>query len=163
MNVTHVVCAAALALAACKMDGPKGEAGTPSAGIGKPQAPVAIDAEVGASSARLTLRFDQAGTGVVVRAGGVDGLAVAGNSLLVNGRDVADGEVVTLDVPFTPGPGQSLLAIHVRGSFAAGERTAVRAFPVGKPSAEQRRKADEGTTRVGGQDVKVVPAEEKKK
>jgi hypothetical protein len=160
MKATHVVCAAALLLLACKMDGPKGEAAPP--GVGKPQAPVAIDAEVGASSARVHVRFVQAGTGVEVRANGVDGLTPVGNTLLVAGRDVAAGEAITVDVPFTPGPGQSLLAIHVRGTFAAGERTAVRAFPVGKPSAEQR-KAQEGTTRVGGEDVKLVPAEEQKK
>ena len=55
------------------------------------------------------------------------------------------------------------LVISVRGTFAAGERIAVRAFPVGKPSAEQLNKADAGTTEIGGERVKVLPADEVKK
>ena len=74
------------------------------------------------------------------------------------------GSFVSLDSSLQCPPSQctTVPSIHVRGTFTAGERTAVRAFPVGKPSAEQR-KAQEGTTRVGGQDVKLVPAEEQKK
>ncbi len=128
----------------------------------KPQAPVQIEADVAASSARVRVRFEQAATNVEVRANGVDGLALAIDPVLVKGRNVAAGETATFDVPFTAGAGQSMLAVHVRGAFAAGERTAVRAFLVGRPSAEQIRKDQKETTRIGGEDVRLLPAETQK-
>ena len=172
MNSIHLAIAAALLVAACQTDGAKREesaAPVPSAkaaahpGVGKPQAPAQIDADVGASSARIAVRFDQAGSNVEVRANGVDGLSVTGDPVLARGRSVAAGETATFDVPFTAGAGQSMLAVHVRGVFAAGDRTAVRAFLVGKPSAEQQaRKAQESaTTKVGGEDVRLGPADTK--
>jgi hypothetical protein len=167
MNHVLLICCAALALASCQTDSAKREdapAKQPPAGsAGKPQAPVQVDAEVGASSARVSVRFDQAGTGVDVIASGADGLSVPGGGALAKGRTVAAGETDSFDVQFTPGPGQSLLVISVRGAFAAGERVAVRAFPVGKPSAEQMNKADAGTTQIGNEPVKLSPADEVKK
>jgi hypothetical protein len=167
MNLFSLICCAALALAACQTDSAKREdAATkqpPAGPAGKPQAPVQVDAEVGASSARVTVRFDQAGTGVDVRASGADGLSVQGDGALARGRSVAAGETSTFDVSFTPGAGQSMLVISVRGAFAAGERIAVRAFPVGKPSAEQMSKSDGGTTQIGNERVKLLPADEVKK
>ena len=169
MNATQIVFAAALLLAACQTDGAKREdAGaaakqTAQSVVGKPQAPVQIDADVADSMATVRVRFDQAGTGVEVRANGVDGLVLAGEPVLARGRSVAAGETVTFQVLYTPGSGQSMLAVHVRGAFASGERTAVRAFLVGKPSAEQTRKAQESnTTKVGGEDVRLQPAEPQK-
>ena len=169
MNATQIVFAAALLLAACQTDGAKREdAAAPAKQsaqpvVGKPQAPVQIDADVLASSAVVRVRFDQAATGVEVRANGVEGLTLQGDPVLATGRSVAAGETATFDVPFTPGNGQSMLAVHVRGAFASGERTAVRAFLVGKPSAEQMRKAQESnTTKVGGEDVRLQPAEPQK-
>jgi hypothetical protein len=164
MNLLSLICGAALALAACQTDSARRDdapAKQPSAG--KPQAPVRVDAEVAASSARVTVRFDQAGTGVEVRASGADGLSLEGDGTLARGRSVSAGETSTFPVTFTAGPGQSLLVISVRGTFAAGERVAVRAFPVGKPSAEQMNKSDAGTTQVGDERVKVLPADEVKK
>ena len=168
MNRYRIAIAAALLLAACQTDGAKREdAGAPAkqateAIVGKPQAPVQIDADLAASSARVSVRFDQAGTDVEVLANGVEGLSVRGDPVLARGRTVAAGETATFDVPFTAGAGQSMLAVYVRGAFAAGERVAVRAFPVGKPSAEQTRKAQESkTTKVGGEDVRLAPAEQK--
>src|SRR3982751_5692538 len=70
------------------------------------------------------------------------------------------GETSTFPIAFTPGPGQSLLVISVRGMFAAGERVAVRASPVGKPTAEQMNKVDAGTAQIGDERVKVLPADE---
>ena len=169
MNATQIVFAAALLLAACQSDGAKrDDAGAPAKqtaqpGVGKPQAPVQIDADVADSSAVVRVRFDQAATGVEVRANGVDGLALQADPVLATGRSVAAGETATFQVPFTPASGQSMLAVHVRGAFASGERTAVRAFLVGKPSAEQTRKAQESnTTKVGGEDVRLQPAEQQK-
>lgn len=166
MNFVSLICSAALALAlaACHTDSAKrDDAASRQPSAGKPQAPVQVDAEVGASSARVTVRFDQAATGVDVRASGADGLAVQGDGLLARGTSVTAGETSTFDVPFSPGPGQSMLVISVRGTFAAGDRIAVRAFPVGKPSAEQQNKADAGTTQIGNERVKLLPADEVKK
>jgi hypothetical protein len=169
MKTTRALSAAAVLMAACETGSaqrdPAVSASRPAADgaiAGKPQAPVRIDADVGASSATVRLQFDRAGTGVEVRANGVDGLTLLSDPVLAQGRSVAAGETATFDVPFRAGPGQSLLAVHVRGAFGAGERTAVRAFPVGKPSAEQMRKVQEGTTKMGGEDVRLGPAEEKK-
>ena len=163
MNHVFLTCCATLALAACQTDNAKREdtaAKQPSPG--KVQAPVQVDAEVGTSAARVTVRFDQAGTGVEVRASGVDGLSVQGGDL-ATGLVVAAGQTATFDVGLSPGPGQSMLVISVRGAFAAGERVAVRAFPVGKPSAEQMNKSDAGTTQIGNEGVKLSPADEVKK
>jgi hypothetical protein len=135
MNLVSLICGAALAVAACQTDSAKREDAAvkqpPAGPVGKPQAPVQVDAEVGASSARVTVRFDQAATGVEVRATGADGLSVQGGAL-ASGMAVAAKETATFDVNFTPGAGQSMLVISVRGAFAAGERITVRAFPVGK-------------------------------
>lgn len=163
MNHVLLTCCATLALLACQTDNAKREetaAKQPSPG--KVQAPVQVDAEVGASSARVTVRFDQAGTGVEVRASGADGLSVQGGDL-ATGLVVAAGQTATFDVALTPGAGQSMLVISVRGAFAAGERVAVRAFPVGKPSAEQMSKSDAGSAQIGNERVKLSPADEVKK
>lgn len=166
MNLLSLIGCAALALAACQTDSAKREdvatKQQPAGSAGKPQAPVQVEAEMGASSARVTVRFDQAGTGVDVRASGADGLAVQAGAL-ATGLAVAAGQTETFDVSFTPGPGQSMLVISVRGAFLAGERIAVRAFPVGKPSAEQLNKADAGTAQIGNERVKLSPADEVKK
>ena len=168
MKTTRFLYAAALLVATCETGSAQRDPAVSSrpaadaAIVGKPQAPVRIDAEVAASSATVRLQFDAAGTGVEVHANGVDGLTLLSDPMLAHGRSVAAGETATFEVPFRAGPGQSLLAVHVRGSFGAGERTAVRAFPVGKPSAEQMRKAQKETTKIGGEDVRLGPAEEKK-
>jgi hypothetical protein len=167
MKTHRILYAAALLLAACQTNGAQGEqaaaATKQSAGavVGKPQAPVQIDADVGASSARVRVRFDQAATNVEVRANGVDGLALLADPVLAQGRSVSAGETASFDVLFKPGAGQSMLAVHVRGAFAAGERVAVRAFLVGKPDPAQRKDQDR-TTKVGGEDVRLGPAEQAK-
>ncbi len=89
MKTNRILYAAALLLAACQTDNAQGEQAAPAtkqtAGtvVGKPQAPVQIDADVGASSARVRVPFDQAGTNVEVRANGVDGLALLTDPVLV--------------------------------------------------------------------------------
>jgi hypothetical protein len=171
MMVRTLLAFAATALMACQTQSAQRDAaplapvprGPEVNGIGKPQAPVDIDAALTADAARVTLRFNQAGRGVEARAEGVGGLSVQGNARLVDGRDVQAGDVVTIELPIRPGPGESHLAVHVTGRFAAGERSAVRAFPIGKRSAEQQQKADEGKARIGGEDVRILPAEEEKK
>jgi hypothetical protein len=127
--------------------------------LGKPQAPVVIESVLEGNTAHVTVRFPQGGAGVEVHASGAEGLAVAGQSALAEGRTLAKGEVLVFDVPFTPGAGESLLAVGVTGNFAGAHRTAVRAFPVGKRSALQKSKDKEGTAQVGGENVHLVPAE----
>lgn len=170
MNRPALLLAASLALAAnhsalAGARSPAGRARPLARGVaGKPQAPVAIEAQVAAATATITLRFEQAGTDVEVAASGTEGLAVRGGPVLATSRAVAAGEVLSFNVPFTPGPGRSLLSVRVRGRFGQGERAAVRAFPVGKPSAAQQQKeAREKPTRVGGEPVRLLPAQETRK
>lgn len=171
MKATLSLLAAALALAACQTSSArKEEPAAPAVRaapahdwVGKPQAPVAIEAEAGAGAALVRVRFDQAGTDVEVLARGGEGLVLLGDAVLARGRSVTAGEVATFEVPYAPGPGQSRLSVQVSGAFAAGRRGAVRAFPVGKKSPAQLEKAREGTTQLGGEGVHLVPAEETRK
>jgi hypothetical protein len=163
MKTQILVCAVALAFASCRTDTAGKEEPTPapsapsSASPGKPQAPVAIDAELSAGSVQLRLRFDAAARDVEVRVNGVDGLGLSGTPVLASGRTFASGETATFNVPILPGPGQGMLAVHVSGTFPGGQRIAVRAFAIGTPSADQLRKAQDGTTTIGGEPVKLMP------
>jgi hypothetical protein len=129
--------------------------------LGKPQAPVDIQASLAQGAATVRLKFHQAGAHVTVRVSGVDGLGLRGAETLATGLAVAAGEEKSFDVALTPGPGQGLLAVQVSGTFAAGERHATRAFPVGTASPEQL-KAKSQTTDVGGERIKLMEAGEKK-
>jgi hypothetical protein len=128
--------------------------------LGKPQAPVIIESVVDGAVAHVTVRFPQGGAGVDVQASGAEGLTVKGAETLASNRNVASGEALAFDVPFTPGEGESLLAVRVKGNFGGAHRAAVRAFPVGARSALQKGKDREGTATVGGENVRIVPAVE---
>src|SRR6478609_7495394 len=171
MKTIGMLCAASLALA-CQTSAANGVAQKDAAKtsqpaqaepIGKPQAPVQIAAEVGDGVAQVSVRFEQDGTGVSIHASGADGLSVRGVTILASGRTVTAGEVARFEVPFTPGPGRSVLALTISGDFGGGPRSTVRSFQVGKPNAEQAKKAQDGVTQIGGENVKLVPAEETKK
>lgn len=180
MKTQILVCAVALSLPACRTDtagqeapaavaaaSPSGptspppassaSAGASAASPGKPQAPVAIEADLSAASALVRLRFESAASDVQVRVNGVDGLGLSGNPVLVSGKSFAAGETATFTVPLVPGPGQGMLAVHVQGTFSGAARTAVRSFVIGTPSADQLRKAQDGTTTIGGEPVKLMP------
>lgn len=166
MRINPILIAVALAAAACLSDAVKRTEEPladkqPAPSQGKPEAPVTVAATTGASSARVSVRFGQAGSSVEIRARGVDGLKVSGQELLASGKRVAADEELAFDVAYAPGAGQSLLVVEVSGVFAAGERTSVRAFPVGEPSAEQRKRMVPPATTVGGERVKLMNAEEK--
>jgi hypothetical protein len=174
MNAIRSISTAALALLACQTGPARLNAPVPASApapvasrhqesVGKPQAPVVIEAELAPSSGRVLVRFDQEATNVTVRASGIDGLMLSGAPALAIGRSVAAGEVLTWDVPLQPGPGQSMLAVHVSGSFNGRERSAVRSFPIGLKAESQVQKAREGTTQIGGEGVKLVPAQETRK
>jgi hypothetical protein len=164
MKTPTLLCAVGLLALGCKTDtvgreDPAAPPKTSNGSAGKPQAPVEIEADVGATSASVRVRFAEAGSNVDVRVNGVDGLSLPGGPMLATGRSFAAGETAVYDVPLTPGPGQGMLSVHVSGTFPNGQRTAVRAFLVGKPAAGQPLKADPGTTTVGGEPVKLVPVD----
>lgn len=125
---------------------------------GKPEAPARVEVVFEEAVAHVTVRFDGAGEGVDTRAYGVKGLTVKGNGQLTQDATVSAGEAKRFDVAFTPGPGESLLVVAVRGRFAVGERTAVRTFPVGSQPQQAPK-----TTTVGGEKVRVVPAVEEQR
>jgi hypothetical protein len=165
MKTPILVCAVALWLPGCKTDsagqetavaGPAGAAAA-SASPGKPQAPVAIDGQLSGATVELRLRFESAATDVQVRVNGVDGLGVSGNPVLVSGKSFAAGETASFTVPIVPGPGQGMLAVQVSATYPGGQRSAVRAFAIGTPSADQLRRAQDGTTTIGGEPVKLMP------
>lgn len=164
MKTPTLLCAVALLALGCKTEtaGREEPAASPKTGngsAGKPQAPVEIEADASSASATVRVRFVEAGSNVDVRVNGVDGLSLPGGPVLATGRTFAAGETAVFDVPLAPGPGQGMLAVHVSGTFPNGQRTAVRAFLVGKPAAGQPLKADQGTTTIGGEPVKLVPVD----
>ena len=124
---------------------------------GKPEAPVEISGDVTGNTLRLTLRFASAANDVRVEVGGADGLVVSGSPTLVAGASYDRGAVQTFDVPFTPGPGRSLLSVVVSGSFGGGPRLArVRAIAVGTPTPAQQKANAETVQTPGPEGVKIV-------
>jgi hypothetical protein len=125
---------------------------------GKAQAPVSVDAVLGAGSATVVVRFDRAVTDATVGVHGVDGLAVTSDATPVSGARFAAGQAITFDVAFTPGPGESHLVVSVGGKFAGAQRNAVSTFAVGKPSLEQMKPAGTPAVDAEGNAVKVMPS-----
>lgn len=102
------------------------------------------------------MRFETAASGVEVRVNGARGLVLNdGDKSLVSGVDVVAGQVLTFDVGFKPGPGESLLAVVVKGQFGGREQMAVQAFPIGVAGQAP------ATTEVGGHEVRLMPASSK--
>lgn len=106
---------------------------------GKLSAPVAVEAELGRTSARVTLRFEVAATEVTVQARGLDGLAVRGESALVAEGTFKQGDLKAVDVSFEPGAGRSYLAVSVSGLFHGAHLARVVTFAVGMPTPEQQQ------------------------
>lgn len=131
-----------------------------AAPIHKSKAPVTVTTVFGEGKATVTLRFTQAVEEAAIRIRGLDGLQV-GNVPPVEKTSFAKGETLTLEVPFTPGPGRSHLAVDIEGKFRGQRRLAVQTFAIGKPSAEQL-KASQGNvlTTAGGQRIKVMPVKQ---
>lgn len=126
---------------------------------GKTQAPVSVSAQVRTGGATVTVRFLAAATDVAVEARGLDGLAVTSAATVLSGGRFAGGEALRFDVAFTEPPGRSQLVVSVSGRFGPAARTAIAAFPVGQPTAEQQRASRRATTDSTGQRIKVLPAE----
>jgi hypothetical protein len=126
----------------------------------KSKVPITVTTVFGAGKATVTLRFDQAVEEAVIGMRGLDGLHVTSQPL-VDKTSFTKGEILTLDVPFTPGPGRSHLVVDLEGKFRGQRRMAVQTFAVGDLSAEQL-KAAEGTilTTTDGQRLKVLPVKQ---
>ena len=123
----------------------------------KSKVPVTVTSSFGEGQATVTLRFDQAVEGAVIGVRGLDGLQVT-RVPPVERTGFAKGEVLTLVVPYTPGPGRSLLAVDIEGTFRGQHRMAVQTFAVGTPSAEQAKAAERHIlTTPEGQRIKVMP------
>ncbi len=135
---------------------PTAQAAAPP-GLGKPSAPVSVDAQVAAGSARVTVRFEADAKDVRIDVHGAGGLAVTSVATPVEHAAFARGGSTTFDVAFTPGPGRSYLAVAVGGKFhGAGKRFRIASFAVGEPTRDQ---LESGGTVVEGSDgerLKVV-------
>ncbi len=163
MTPTGIALASLLmALPAAAAAPPKPPAKTPAkaAPKAKSKAPVTITTVFGEGKATVTLRFDQAVEGAAIGVRGLDGLQVEAPPPL-DRTSFARGEVVTLEVPFTPGAGRSNLAVDIEGTFKGQHRIAVQTFAFGKPSPEQL-KATQGNivTTDGGQRLKLMPVKQ---
>jgi len=102
---------------------------------GKRTAPVAIDAKLSADRARVTLRFEAAGSDVTIGLKGLDGLTLGpGERPEAPGpRSFSAGEAVTVEVPFTSARGT--LAVSVVGTFSGGRQHRAVSFSVGGAEA----------------------------
>ena len=136
---------------------PPKKAATKAAPIHKSKAPVTVTTAFGEGKATVTLRFDQAVEEAVIGVRGLDGLQVT-SVPPVEKTSFAKGEILTLVVPFTPGPGRSHLAVDIEGTFRGQHRMAVQTFAVGTPTAEQTKASERHIlTTPEGQRIKVMP------
>lgn len=126
---------------------------------GKPMAPVAVDAELGAGSGRITVRFETAASEVNVSVNGIEGLSVTSTTMPLAEASAKQGESRSFDVTFTPGPGRSMLVVNVTGTFGGARSTRVVTFDVGTPTKEQLQTPGK-VVESGGERVKVLPAQQ---
>ncbi len=135
----------------------------------KPEAPVEITGTVQAQKATLKVTFVSAAEKVNIRVYGVDGLTVIGTKSPVIGGTFAAGQVMTLSVGYTPGPGTSNLALQLDGQFDGKHRSKISSFTVQDGRAAKRSISTTATTSrspaisVDGQGrrVAVLPADSK--
>ena len=136
------------------------KAASKSAPSHKSKVPVTVTTVFGDGKAKVTLRFDQAVEEAVIGVRGLDGLQVA-SVPPVEKTSFAKGEVLSMEVSYTPGSGRSNLAVDIEGKFRGQHRMGVQTFAVGKPSAEQLKASQSNIlTTTGGQRVKVMPVKQ---
>ena len=90
---------------------PTPAASVPAGAIGKPTAPVQVEAALRPGAARLTIAFGADAAGVTVRLSGLDGLRVTSAPVPLEGGRYRRGERVWLEATFVPGQGQSRLVV----------------------------------------------------
>ena len=141
-------------LVACTHPQPTPEVKTsaPLSGEGKPTAPVEIVAELTATHARLSLRFEADGERATVTVSGLDGLTVI-NAPEAVPRKYAQGELTQLDVDYSGNSGT--LVINVSGTFNGANKSRVVTFAIGDV-----RPASTGTTvtPTNGPGFKALPS-----
>lgn len=123
----------------------------------KSKVPIEVETVFGEGTATVTLRFQQAVDQASFGFRGLDGLQVGEVPAIARTR-FARGEALVVEVPVTPGEGESHLVVDIQGRFRGQKRAAARTFGTGKPS-EAQQKAAAGTilTLEGGQRIKVMP------
>ena len=126
---------------------------------GKQQAPVAVNAELEDTSARVTVRFDAPATGVRVSVHGVDGLVVTSQPTLADGVNFPQATTASYDVTFTRGAGRSHLVVSVSGDFKGAQRTRVASFAIGTPTDAQHSSNATKAEGANGERIKVIPAD----
>ncbi|HEU4383429.1 MAG TPA: hypothetical protein VFR85_08005 [Anaeromyxobacteraceae bacterium] len=132
----------------------------PAGAIGKPTAPVEVEAALQPGAARLAFTFGADAADVTVRVSGLDGLRVTSAPVPVERRSYRRGERAAVDATFVPGEGQSHLVVSVEGTFGGRHMTAVRSFAVGTRSPAQEEKARAGVvTDEKGERLHLLPAE----
>ncbi|WP_224365164.1 hypothetical protein [Hyalangium versicolor] len=124
----------------------------------KVSAPVTVDAQLQEGQARVTVRFDSPASDVKINVHGVDGLVVKSAATPVAGSSFTQASTSTFDVAFTPGPGRSHLVVGIEGSFNGTQRSTVKSFAVGTPSAEQQKSQGNVITGDDGQRIKILPS-----
>jgi hypothetical protein len=127
---------------------------------GKPQAPVDIVGFMEASNASVVITFEVEAREVAVQVYGTDGLVVQGSETPVTNGTYAAGETLELAVDYTPGPGQSHLAVVVSGQFGGSQSSRVASFTVGDENLPSQRRSDI-TSNEQGEPIIVMPAERK--
>ena len=148
---------ASLLLAPSGSPTPPKKAPVKAAPLHKSKVPVTVSTVFGTGKATVTLRFDQAVEEATIGIRGLDGLQVISVPPIDQTR-FAKGERLTLEVPFTLGPGRSHLAVDIEGRFRGQHRMGVQTFAVGHPSAEQKKAAEDTIlTTPEGQRLKVMP------
>lgn len=125
----------------------------------KPGAPVKVEGRLAASSALLSVDFEEAASDVTVEVWGVDGLVVTSAKEPVQGRRFGKGEKLGVEVSFTAPATRADLAVRVRGTFDGRVRERVQSFTVnaGAPSLHP----PPGEVKMGpdGKPVRVLKAE----
>ena len=126
---------------------------------GKMEAPVTVDAQFEASSARVTVRFDAPATGVRVSVHGVDGLTVTSQPTLADGVNFPQATTASYDVAFTRGAGRSHLVVSVSGEFKGAQRTRIASFAIGTPTDAQRSSNATKAEGANGERIKIIPVD----
>lgn len=120
------------------------------------KAPVAIDATIGAGTAKINVRFQGAAQDVAIAVRGLDGLQVTNTGAPTAGATYQQGQSLSFEAAFRHGPGQSHLVVSVAGTFRVGRRSTVASFAVGKP-AQAQQKSRGVLKELRGERIKIVP------
>ncbi len=117
--------------------------------VGKPAAPIRIEADISSSSATVTVVFAADGRDINVNVRGVEGLTLQSAAALSR-TSVQAGESLALPLTYSENA-SGMLSVVVTGTFASGPMSRVSAFPVGNMNAlnkTQTRMVEEPEVRI---------------